>query len=391
MHSVTLHTHARHHPSRTRASSQPQSAAHGWSKGCASSGGKLGRERWRGQHAATRPSAAEFPLFSPLASAWSKPVSPCPPRRSRNRAATHRGHTWFAVARHWPPQTPGTAAVRGGSKGGTLLQMRGICKWGGACHLDVRTCAPRGHPVVSVAAAQSSALAGGRRASAARRENLLRRGWRQPPPKNLVGMRRHLTLRPLPAAGGQVREEWPLRCIWGGSRRLVGWWPVPGLGRRLTSAAGECRCGGGPRSARKGRLSQGATSQAGGAVTTKPLIVEVWPRWTGGEQQAQTSHCRIRSSSEFLCPSEGSRSTVRPPIFVISTYSTVPQWIAKQQLDRQGTKCFWRGPVGQQKSAQRHEGTNVPSCGVLAGTEDDRLRLSIDLVQLYGSTRIMIP
>jgi hypothetical protein len=51
-----------------------------------------------------------------------------------------------------------------------------------------------------------------------------------------------------------------------------------------------------------------------------------------------------------------------------------PQWIAEQQLARQGTKCFWRGPVGQQKSAQRHEGTNVPSCGVLAGTEDDRLR-----------------
>eukprot|EP01047_Picozoa_sp_COSAG01_P010308 COSAG01_NODE_434_length_17079_cov_11.829270_1_plen_60_part_00 len=34
---------------------------------------------------------------------------------------------------------------------------------------------------------------------------------------------------------------------------------------------------------------------------------------------------------------------------------TVPQWIAKQQLARQGTKCFWREPaVGQQKSAQRH-------------------------------------
>jgi hypothetical protein len=57
------------------------------------------------------------------------------------------------------------------------------------------------------------------------------------------------------------------------------------------------------------------------------------------------------------------------------TVTQQTQWIAKQQLDRQGTKCFWRGPVGQQKSAQRHEGTNVPSCGVLAGTEDDRLRL----------------
>jgi hypothetical protein len=32
------------------------------------------------------------------------------------------------------------------------------------------------------------------------------------------------------------------------------------------------------------------------------------------------------------------------------------QWIAKQQLARQGTKCFWRLPVGQQKSAQLHEG-----------------------------------
>jgi hypothetical protein len=30
--------------------------------------------------------------------------------------------------------------------------------------------------------------------------------------KNLVGMRRHLTLTRHPAAGGQVREEWPLRC-----------------------------------------------------------------------------------------------------------------------------------------------------------------------------------
>eukprot|EP01049_Picozoa_sp_SAG25_P000114 SAG25_NODE_4_length_30349_cov_110.018280_4_plen_84_part_00 len=26
------------------------------------------------------------------------------------------------------------------------------------------------------------------------------------------------------------------------------------------------------------------------------------------------------------------------------------QWIAKQQLARQRTKCFWREPVGQQKS-----------------------------------------
>jgi hypothetical protein len=41
------------------------------------------------------------------------------------------------------------------------------------------------------------------------------------------------------------------------------------------------------------------------------------------------------------------------------------------QLDRQGTKCVWRGPVGQQKSAQRHDATNVASFGVQVGTEDD--------------------
>jgi hypothetical protein len=50
-----------------------------------------------------------------------------------------------------------------------------------------------------------------------------------------------------------------------------------------------------------------------------------------------------------------------------------PQWIAKQQLARQGTKCFWREPVGQQKSAQRQKGRNQPFCGVPAGTEDDPL------------------
>jgi hypothetical protein len=55
----------------------------------------------------------------------------------------------------------------------------------------------------------------------------------------------------------------------------------------------------------------------------------------------------------------------------------VPQWIAKQQLARQGTKCFWREPVGQQKSAQRHKGRNRPFCGVPAGTEDDPLRYSV--------------
>jgi hypothetical protein len=66
------------------------------------------------------------------------------------------------------------------------------------------------------------------------------------------------------------------------------------------------------------------------------------------------------------------------------------QWIAKQQLDRQGTKCFWRGPVGQQKSAQRHEGTNVPSCGVLAGTEDDRLR-QLAVVLYYSRLALWPP
>ena len=111
-----------------------------------------------------------FPLFWPLASAWSTPGSACTPRRSRNSAAVHCGHTYSTPASNWPPNTPATATIRGDSKGGTLLQTRGVCKQGGACRLDVRTCAPRGHPVVSIAAAQPSALAGGRRASAARRE-----------------------------------------------------------------------------------------------------------------------------------------------------------------------------------------------------------------------------
>jgi hypothetical protein len=54
-----------------------------------------------------------------------------------------------------------------------------------------------------------------------------------------------------------------------------------------------------------------------------------------------------------------------------------PQWIAKQQLlARQAGRSskVLLEPVGQQKSAQRHKGTNVPFCGVPAGTEDDRLR-----------------
>jgi hypothetical protein len=40
-----------------------------------------------------------------------------------------------------------------------------------------------------------------------------------------------------------------------------------------------------------------------------------------------------------------------------------PQWIAKQQLARQRTKCFWREPVGQQKSDSGIE-RNRPLCGV---------------------------
>jgi hypothetical protein len=62
-----------------------------------------------------------------------------------------------------------------------------------------------------------------------------------------------------------------------------------------------------------------------------------------------------------------------PWLWVPRSASDPPQWIAKQQLARQGTKCFWREPVGQQKSAQRHKGINMPFCGVPAGTEDDRL------------------
>lgn len=42
-HSITLHTHARRHPSRTRASSQSQSTARGSKAGFASRGEKLGR------------------------------------------------------------------------------------------------------------------------------------------------------------------------------------------------------------------------------------------------------------------------------------------------------------------------------------------------------------
>jgi hypothetical protein len=76
----------------------------------------------------------------------------------------------------------------------------------------------------------------------------------------------------------------------------------------------------------------------------------------------------------------------RDPIDGGDGWGRLPQWIAKQQLARQGqgTKCFWREPVGQQKSAQRHKGTNVPFCGVPAGTEDDRLRQLYTLLLASG-------
>jgi hypothetical protein len=50
----------------------------------------------------------------------------------------------------------------------------------------------------------------------------------------------------------------------------------------------------------------------------------------------------------------------QPPPPPAGTQSAATQWIAKQQLARQGTMCFWRVPVGQHKSAQRHEGQNCP-------------------------------
>jgi hypothetical protein len=43
-------------------------------------------------------------------------------------------------------------------------------------------------------------------------------------------------------------------------------------------------------------------------------------------------------------------------LHVAQPAAKISQWIAKQQLARQGTKCFWRLPVGQQKSAQLQEG-----------------------------------
>jgi hypothetical protein len=146
--------------------------------------GKVSREgegSWRGSDGveSTPRDVLEqpfYPPFSPLSLALCTSAGSCPPKSPRNRAATHRRHTSSAAASNRLTNTSATAAVRGGARGGTLFQMRGVCKRGGASRLDVRTCAPRGHPVVSIAAAQPSALAGGRRASAAKRENLLCRG-----------------------------------------------------------------------------------------------------------------------------------------------------------------------------------------------------------------------
>ena len=117
-----------------------------------------------------------YPSFWTLASALCMPAGPCPNKKSRNSAAQHSRHTSSAAVSNWQPHTPTAATVTGGSEGGTLLKMRGICKGRGACCLEVRICALRGHPVASVTAAEASALARSRRASAAKRENLLCRG-----------------------------------------------------------------------------------------------------------------------------------------------------------------------------------------------------------------------
>eukprot|EP01049_Picozoa_sp_SAG25_P016927 SAG25_NODE_4120_length_885_cov_3.557252_1_plen_85_part_01 len=72
-----------------------------------------------------------YPPFSPLASALCTSASSCQPRRSRNRAAVHRRHTSSAAASNRPLNTLAAATIRGGRKGGTLLQMRSVCKEGG--------------------------------------------------------------------------------------------------------------------------------------------------------------------------------------------------------------------------------------------------------------------
>jgi hypothetical protein len=167
-HNDTLHAHA--HP-----------VSHKVPRAGEGKGSREGEGSWRGsdgvestlRHALHQPN---LPLFSTLASALCTLVSPCPPRTPRDRAATHLRHTSSAAASNRPPNTSATVTFMVVSKGGTLLQMRSVCKRGGASRLDTRTCAPRGHPVMPIAAAQSSALVGGRRASAAKRENLLCRG-----------------------------------------------------------------------------------------------------------------------------------------------------------------------------------------------------------------------
>ena len=168
MHLAPLHAHA--HP----LSHKVPLAGEG-------KGSREGKGSWRGSDGveSTPRDVLEqpfYPPFSPLASALCTSASSCQPRRSRNRAAVHRRHTSSAAASNRPLNTLAAATIRGGRKGGTLLQMRSVCKEGGTCRLDTRTCTRRGHPVVSIAAAQPSALAGGRRASAAKRENLLCRG-----------------------------------------------------------------------------------------------------------------------------------------------------------------------------------------------------------------------
>jgi hypothetical protein len=60
-----------------------------------------------------------------------------------------------------------------------------------------------------------------------------------------------------------------------------------------------------------------------------------------------------------------------------------PQWIAKQQLARQGTKFFWRGLVSQQKSAQQQQAQmRLKTESEGPGTEDDRLRNRVGVALL---------
>eukprot|EP01047_Picozoa_sp_COSAG01_P006620 COSAG01_NODE_242_length_20582_cov_314.397256_15_plen_387_part_00 len=82
-HSPPLHSHARRHPTRTRASSQPQRTARRGRQGFASSEGKLGRERWRGVHAATHPFE---PFLTPVLDACERLVHTCQLLPTRNVA-----------------------------------------------------------------------------------------------------------------------------------------------------------------------------------------------------------------------------------------------------------------------------------------------------------------